>query len=1567
MSDTATLARPSDRTASRGSSRTLRGHHGSGHESGLGSRQPAGIYSAAGPAVSLAAAIQAKVAVGQAGDPFEREADAVSDSVRAGKPVSRISSVTPGALQTFVQRATDDDVEPEELEEREDSAVTQTFVQRAATDDEEPEEPEEPVAQALVQRAATDDEEPDAESPVAQALVQRAATDEEEPEEPEPAVAQALVQRAANRDGAAQGRAPPAVAQALVQTCGSTSCSCSPAERARKEQPESGGDVVQMSPSGAGHATANADVSEAVGSSSGGEPLRPSIRGQLEESTGYDLGDVRVHQGGVAPGANAALRSRAFTHGRDVWLGAAESPVDLKLMAHESTHIVQQNGLRGGLQLIQRSSADYSHPEDGGNVRGRLDRRFADIDPDDAPDDNETRPVDRRELRARSGELGQETRPDVDRPAEETPRIDSAAATVEHEAQTPPDPVVPGQPTSAPAGPAEEAPGGAAVAAATMAAGAYAAADGQPEPSAEPEVEPPEPIAEPRGAAGQPLDPDPQADDQVASLAERAQSLREQGTLLRAQAAEAHANADIVRGNISKVSGEVTKAEEGISKSQQHTAYRREVIGQTDQALGISKEKQAKVAADAPGFKSKADEGKEDSGPMAGEARSLAAENASNAPDDEEAAARSREQGGKIDRVGNDSGTMDSAVTQTGAKAASLQEDAARASELNTQTQTNVTSSKGKLDEVSQRLTQHTTETGTARAQVTGLASAPAALHAQANSLDAAGQQVIASSFELETSLHDTQTTFSEQMASVPGIEPYDGPIPENADRSSSEAREAAEAGLLVEGFGETGAGPAETSTETPAEGASEGPVEAPAEAAAAGADEAVVQTLPDENAPQPSIPSAAAAPDSNAVPEPPAALAAPEPTAVPSAPTPAGRPAAVAAPTPALAGVLPSTAPAAPGGIEAEAGEAQPAPGEDTAAAEEPGEEQPGPAPGGEEAPVQEGAEGAGAGAADGEAEPLPDLESAPEPTDARRQIDVMGRLPGWLTGIRPESAQVQTQQSDEAAATRRAELRRINELAGGRMISELSAGQRLGIAGRLVLGRYADTVKGIKWPGWGGLARMLLDPRSMLTGAVGGLQMILSGGANLFSAAQWQRDPLGNLLKSAADIATGLAIILAAITGLAALVAAIMGALMIVTFGFAAPVALPVISVCTTIITTVGGWTIVVGKIALVLQALSLIKNLIDAATATTAEELQREAGEIQSDINGGAQAVMSIAGAKGSMSGIRNVNNRVGRIVQAARGAGGARGLARATASRAMARGGAALRTGGRAVARGAAAVGRGAARGVRAVGSGARAIGRGAISAGRRIARGVVSGGRRVGQALRNVGRRIRDRFRRRTDPRALVGRSQAARIAGESHTLTIRSVGNRIRLWLCTTCGEFLDQINDVMRRLPAQSGSVFRSARSLRRLANKLNRRLARGRLTPAEAEAQLRRLSDRLEAIGRQFPNERALQGVRLTYGANFFTKIRKHAQQMRELARREGFVIPLSPADPATVGQMQRFIQQVTRTGQTKFGRYMTIADAQWTKLGDAIVIRRANGEFLTFLDRRLGGQAAGWDLLP
>ena len=149
----------------------------------------------------------------------------------------------------------------------------------------------------------------------------------------------------------------------------------------------------------------------------------------------------------------------------------------------------------------------------------------------------------------------------------------------------------------------------------------------------------------PVDSQGEPLDPDVEADMATADLADRVQFLREQGTLMLQRGAQGHASAETIRGNVARVSGEVSKAEDGITKSLDHAAYRSEVITQAEQALNVSKEKQSTVASGTPEYVSKADEGKEDTGPMRSEASEMASENASHTPDDDEAAEDSREQG----------------------------------------------------------------------------------------------------------------------------------------------------------------------------------------------------------------------------------------------------------------------------------------------------------------------------------------------------------------------------------------------------------------------------------------------------------------------------------------------------------------------------------------------------------------------------------------------------------------------------------------------------------------------------------------------------------------------------------------------------------------------------------------------------------------------------------------------------------------------------------------------------------------------------------------------------------
>ena len=74
----------------------------------------------------------------------------------------------------------------------------------------------------------------------------------------------------------------------------------------------------------------------------GGEPLAAAVRMPIESTTGEGLGHVRVHRDAQSAAAVDGIGARAFTYGSGVYLGSRESPTDLRLMAHEATHTLQQ-------------------------------------------------------------------------------------------------------------------------------------------------------------------------------------------------------------------------------------------------------------------------------------------------------------------------------------------------------------------------------------------------------------------------------------------------------------------------------------------------------------------------------------------------------------------------------------------------------------------------------------------------------------------------------------------------------------------------------------------------------------------------------------------------------------------------------------------------------------------------------------------------------------------------------------------------------------------------------------------------------------------------------------------------------------------------------------------------------------------------------------------------------------------------------------------------------------------------------------------------------------------------
>lgn len=194
------------------------------------------------------------------------------------------------------------------------------------------------------------------------------------------------------------------------------------------------------------------------------------------------------------------------------------------------------------------------------------------------------------------------------------------------------------------------------------------------------------------------------------------------------------------------------------------------------------------------------------------------------------------------------------------------------------------------------------------------------------------------------------------------------------------------------------------------------------------------------------------------------------------------------------------------------------------------------------------------------------------------------------------------------------------------------------------------------------------MINPVESLKGVIDGAGKMLSGAVNLFNAKAWEKDPLGNLLQSAADIATGLTMVFMSITGLATAITIIMTAITIATLGFAAPVTGPIIAFMAGVITTVGGWTIVTGLIALALNALTYIKNVHDAGVAENTDQLLAESDSIKQNMTDGFTSAMAVVGAKGDVAGAKAMQKSIlkaggGKAFAKTKGQGFKQGLQKA----------------------------------------------------------------------------------------------------------------------------------------------------------------------------------------------------------------------------------------------------------------------------------------------------------------
>ena len=246
--------------------------------------------------------VQRKLAVGKSDSPYEREADSVADSVLSGTAAPDITPLPPAGLGAHAQRMEGDDAEE-----------TDDIAQASKKEQEPEEEPAQTMAEDEEEEPAQAEMAEEEEEPL-QAMADGGSTGEQAEEEP----------AQAKEDEQEEPEEEPAQTLAEDET-----------EEEEPAQARSGGAARERDRAATTHAIRNPGTGRAIP----GEVRRP-----IERSTGADLGDVRVHDDGRAAAAAQGIGARAFTHGRDIWLGAGENARDTRLMAHEAAHVVQQTG-----------------------------------------------------------------------------------------------------------------------------------------------------------------------------------------------------------------------------------------------------------------------------------------------------------------------------------------------------------------------------------------------------------------------------------------------------------------------------------------------------------------------------------------------------------------------------------------------------------------------------------------------------------------------------------------------------------------------------------------------------------------------------------------------------------------------------------------------------------------------------------------------------------------------------------------------------------------------------------------------------------------------------------------------------------------------------------------------------------------------------------------------------------------------------------------------------------------------------------------------------------------------
>jgi hypothetical protein len=161
-----------------------------------------------------------------------------------------------------------------------------------------------------------------------------------------------------NRQAAVQPAAKAAPGGILQRKC---ACGKHAAEGQCEDCKEKQQALRRKAAPGAGTASVPPSVHQVLRSP--GEPLDSATRAFMEPRFGHDFSQVRVHRDGRAAESARAVSALAYTVGKSVVFADGQyqpaTAAGRRLLAHELTHVVQQQGLENSTPLSIASSSDF--------------------------------------------------------------------------------------------------------------------------------------------------------------------------------------------------------------------------------------------------------------------------------------------------------------------------------------------------------------------------------------------------------------------------------------------------------------------------------------------------------------------------------------------------------------------------------------------------------------------------------------------------------------------------------------------------------------------------------------------------------------------------------------------------------------------------------------------------------------------------------------------------------------------------------------------------------------------------------------------------------------------------------------------------------------------------------------------------------------------------------------------------------------------------------------------------------------------------------------------------------